>query len=465
MIPVVISGGSGTRLWPVSRSSYPKQFCEFYDKSFLVNSVERLLPLGTPYILTLENMRAMTLRALKEVEFSEDRLIAEPMGKNTAPAIALLCKTLLAKGLQSEVVGIFPADHLVTDSKKLIEIIKFAEDLASKGEVVTLGIMPKYPATGYGYVEVSKEQVSNSGQLEAFRVERFLEKPTIERAAEFVDAGNYLWNSGMFVFRVDVMIDHFKEYMPELWNHIEKLKADSSNAKHIYSNIESQSIDYGIMEKLSKQVCIPVQIGWSDVGSWDEIARIAEDMPDYRADSMAQIFAHEATSNFVFSLKDKVVGLIGVRNLIVVDTPDALLISKKGDSEKVREIVKMIQLQGLPQATDQKFEIRPWGLFEVLADADKYKAKCIKVDPGAQLSYQSHEKRAEHWIIIEGEAEVELDGQSKVYKEGDYVHIPRQAKHRIKNVGQAEVVFIEIQTGSYFGEDDIVRYADDYNRV
>ena len=466
MIPVIISGGSGTRLWPVSRTSYPKQFCEFYDKSFLYNTLERVAPLGEkPYLLTVESMRSMTLRVIKEVGLSEDHLICEPYGKNTAPAIALLCHILEQQGKMEVIVGIFPADHLITDNHNFIKVVKKAEELAQAKGVVTLGIAPTYASTGYGYVEVQGEALNAGDEVKAFAVKQFCEKPDKETAQRFVDSGKHFWNSGMFIFKVSAMIKNFKELLPELWNRIAQIKSDMSNAEQIYANLASESIDYGIMEKLKDQVHIPSQMGWSDVGSWDEMARISDELPNFRIDSHATIFSEESANNFVFSIKDKVVGLLGVKNLIVVDTPDALLVTQKGKSEKVKALVNSIREAGLPVGTEQTFEIRPWGQFEILRDENNFKTKKITVDPGEKLSYQSHNQRSEHWIIISGQAEVTLDGKLHQLKAGESIYVPQKVKHRIHNVGTEPLVFVEVQVGTYFGEDDIIRYADDYNRI
>ena len=465
MIPVILSGGSGARLWPVSRASYPKQFCEFYDQSFLKNSIQRLSSVGVPYILTLESMKSLSIRSLAEEGISPEYVITEPLGKNTAPAIALLCHKLQMKDKQDEVVGVFPADHLIFDLKAFKEVIALGKECAQNGEVVTLGIRPGYASTGYGYIEVKDEVVNTRGKLQARAVEGFREKPDKKNAEQFLSSDRHYWNAGMFMFKVSTMITHFQELLPEVWKRISAIKPDMSNLKYNYAMIESISLDYGIMEKLAKQVCIPCTIGWSDVGSWDELARLSEEVSSLKTDSMASVFAEEALHNYVFTIRNKVVGLIGVENLIVVDTPDALLVCKKGQSQKVKNLLDQIKRAGLPEATEHPFEVRPWGGFEVLSEQKNFKVKCITVDPGGRLSYQSHNKRAEHWVVVEGEAEVVLDDKVTKIKAGESFYIPQKAKHQIGNVGTVPMVFVEVQTGNYFGEDDIVRYKDDYNRV
>jgi mannose-1-phosphate guanylyltransferase/mannose-1-phosphate guanylyltransferase/mannose-6-phosphate isomerase len=465
MIPLILSGGSGTRLWPVSRASYPKQFCDLYDKSFLRTTVERLRPLGEPFLLTVKSMEALTFRLARELDLPLDRLLYEPMGRNTAPAIALACHVFERRGLSQEIVGVFPADHLVLDTDAFYQAVRLAERRAQAGDVVTIGIEPRYAATGYGYIEIAEDAIDQDDGLKAFAVRAFHEKPDAEKAARFVREGRYYWNAGMFVFRVADMIAAFKDHMPELWSKIESLKGDLERAKYVYANLPNQSIDYGVMEKLRRQSCIPARMGWSDVGSWDELARLADEAPELRSDSKAEIFDVDSTGNYVFSVRPKVVGLINVENMIVVDTPDALLIAAKGQTQNVKQIVDEVRERGRPEATEHPFETRPWGGFEVLAERSNFKAKTITVDVGAQLSYQSHRRREEHWIVVEGEAEVILDDVPHRLTSGQYLRIPEGAKHRIRNSGNLPLVFVEVQTGSYFGEDDIIRYSDDYRRV
>ena len=470
MISVIISGGSGTRLWPVSRASYPKQFCDFYDRSFLRESLDRLKNLGETRVLTIESMRQLTMRSAQEFGLSKEQLIFEPMGKNTAPAVALLCHLLASEGRGEEVVGVYPADHLIADPKAFQDAVHRAEEVAVEGYIVNLGIQPSYPATGYGYIElgakVEPSAASGDGnELSAFKVKRFREKPQQEQAKEFIESGHFVWNSGIFLFRVSTMIEAFRQYLPSVWAQIEKIHSDLSNARIHYANCENVSIDYGIMEKATNLACVPADCGWSDVGSWDEIARLAEEHPQLKAGAQVQVFTEDSANNYVFSERAKVVGFVGVKNLIVVDTPDALLVARKGQTEKVKELLNQIREAGLTEATEHPFEFRPWGGFEILSDQKDFKAKKVVVDPGQQLSYQSHTQRTEHWVVISGEALVVLDDQEHLLNPGESIRIPRGSKHRMCNRGTSPLVFVEVQTGTYFGEDDIQRFADDYNRI
>jgi mannose-1-phosphate guanylyltransferase/mannose-1-phosphate guanylyltransferase/mannose-6-phosphate isomerase len=468
MIPVVLSGGSGTRLWPVSRPTLPKQFADLFDESLLAKTLRRLSRFGAPEVIASADTRVLTLKVLEELDLPTERAIFEPVGRNTAPAVALACRRLMAEGRGSEVVGVFPADHLVADDDAFARVVALAVGAAEVGEVVTLGVRPTAPETGYGYIEVTDEVVVDDGDLEARRVRAFREKPDLDTARAYVASGDFLWNAGMFVFRADVMADAFARLMPETWQAISTLEpadlaadADPATGRlaEVYASLDGQSIDYGIMEHLERQASIPCSIGWSDVGSWDELARLGPEPP---AD---QVFQVSSSGNFVLPHGDRVVGLVGVDDLVVADTADALLVARRGAGQGVKELVAAVAAAGRTQATEHPFEVRPWGRFEILRDTDDFKSKVIVVEPGQRLSYQSHRHREEHWVIVSGHPVVTLDGERLELAPRQHVHIPLGAKHRIENPGAEPVVFVEVQLGDSFAEDDIVRYEDDYRRV
>jgi mannose-1-phosphate guanylyltransferase/mannose-1-phosphate guanylyltransferase/mannose-6-phosphate isomerase len=410
-------------------------------------------------------MEALTHRAVKQEGINPNNVIFEPMGKNTAPAVALLCHILQLRGKGEEMVGVFPSDHLIADEAVFQRAVKLAEQTAAKGFVTTLGVLPHYPATGYGYIEVSNEALAKDKDLEAFKVKGFREKPSLKTAQEYADSGKHFWNAGMFVFKVSEMIGHFQKFQPQLWNKISQIDASMKNAEYNYAMVDGISLDYAIMEKLAAQACVPCDMGWSDVGSWDEMARLLDEATPVRSQSRAQVFNQSSENNYVFSVADKVVGLVDVTDMLIVDTPDALLVARKGSSQKVKELVDAMKEANQPEAVAHPFETRPWGGFEILADEKSFKTKRVTIDPGQQLSYQSHAKRSEHWVIISGRAEVVLNEKIIALGPNESIHIPMGAKHRMRNPGQEPLVFVEVQTGSYFGEDDIVRYQDDYNRI
>jgi mannose-1-phosphate guanylyltransferase/mannose-1-phosphate guanylyltransferase/mannose-6-phosphate isomerase len=465
MIPVVLCGGSGTRLWPVSRASFPKQFADLVGESLLSRTLRRVERLGPPRVVAGRGGEVPTRRVMEDLGLPAERAVFEPVGRNTAPALAVACHLLQLEGRGGEVAGSFPADHLVADEATFLRAARLAERCAREGQVATLGIRPAAPSTGYGYVELEdrvflREEGAAAGgdgePLAAYHVRGFREKPDAAAAERFFAAGNFLWNAGMFVFRVDVMAGHFERLLPATWRSLRRLEPDLSNLEAVYAEIEPESIDVGVMEKLDEQVSIPCDPGWSDVGSWDEVAR-------FRANPETLVEVGGGGS-FVYPLRDKVYALVGVDGLVVVDTDDAVLVARRGATQEVNEVVARLREAGLPQADEHAFEVRPWGEFEVLRDTERFKSKILRVRPGHQLSYQSHRHRSEHWVVVAGRPEVVLDGEVHRLAPGEHVHVPQGARHRIRNPGGETVEIVEVQLGSYFGEDDIVRYEDDYDR-
>jgi mannose-1-phosphate guanylyltransferase/mannose-1-phosphate guanylyltransferase/mannose-6-phosphate isomerase len=462
MVVAIMSGGSGTRLWPISRTQKPKQFSQLFEKSLQNMTIERLLSFGEPWVITSESLRTQTEISLKQCGVRSRNVLYEPSGKNTAPAIALLCRVLQQRGLEKEVVGIFPADHLIGDEKSFKEALEFAESCARDGKVVTLGLKPTEPNTGYGYIQTKSTPYTYKKSTSSYSVAKFHEKPSLAMAKEFLREGHFYWNAGIFVFPVYKMIEHFEKYQPQIWDLLEGLRDDLSNLKEIYAAMPSISVDYAIMEKLGEDslLCVPCDPNWSDVGSWDAVAEV------YVSSGRSKGSPVEVNSknNFVLPHRDRNYAFVGVDDLIVVDTEDALLIAKRGSTQDVKLVVDRLKAKTPKLVEEHRFEERPWGQFEILRDSDYFKSKKITVEPGQQLSLQSHAKREEHWIIVKGIGEVVLNDQVIAVKYGSHIHIPPGAKHRMKNTGAVPLEFIEVQMGSYFGEDDIVRYQDDYNR-
>lgn len=452
MIPAILSGGSGTRLWPVSRANFPKQFCDLFEDSLQSLTLKRCLQLGTPWIVTGQALKTLTEANLKELQLKNVTTIYEPVAKNTAPAVAVLAHVLVQKGLGEEIVGVFPSDQLIQNTDAFYQAVQSAEKLAQQGFIVTLGIQPDHPATGYGYIQ--KDKASN-------KVLKFHEKPSLDKAQKFLASGDFFWNAGMFIFKAKTMLEKFQKLQPEIFKVVSQLKADLSNLREVYAQFPSISIDYAIMEKLSSDelACVPADMAWSDVGSWDAVAQVAEGQ---NAAKSLEVNGHD---NFVFGRQGKVYSFVGTEDLILVDTADALMVVKKGESQEVKQVVEALQKQGSTLIKDHVFEKRPWGAFEVLRDTDHFKSKVITVNPMSQLSYQSHNQRAEHWIITRGKGEVVLNDQVIPVQGGSHVFIPIQAKHRIRNTSEDILEFVEVQLGTYFGEDDIVRYQDDYKRT
>lgn len=464
LIPVILSGGSGTRLWPLSRTKFPKQFCELLEKPLQTLTIERLQKFAPGILITSEKLKDMTERDIIQNQLKIEKVIYEPIGRNTAAAVALSCKYFEMTGRAQETVGVFPSDSLIQNDLAFTRAVQVATRSAQDGFVVTLGIQPRSAETGFGYIQV-KERALNTEK--ATEVMRFHEKPTIEKAQSFVADGHYFWNAGIFIFKVSKMIEHFKAHEPEMWDQISQLKQDFSNFKNIYSEVKNISVDYAILEKLtSTQLrCVTCEVGWSDVGSWDALVEVTEAYPYDEESLKKRPIQVAAKGNSVFSKEKKKYGIVGIDDLIVVDTADALMICKKGESQKIKDLVEVLKTEDQQIVTEHVFENRPWGRFEILRDEDHYKSKVIRVEPGQKISYQSHARRAEHWIIVKGEAVVILDDKELVVKQGQHVFIPQHSKHRIINRTQSVVEFIEVQVGTYFGEDDIQRYQDDYGRT
>ncbi|WII73287.1 mannose-1-phosphate guanylyltransferase/mannose-6-phosphate isomerase [Bdellovibrio sp. 22V] len=457
MIPVILSGGSGTRLWPVSRQHMPKQFCSIFGQPLQTLTLQRCLQMGTPWIVTSKALQTLTELNLKENKASQVQVVYEPIGKNTAPAIAALCKLLQMKGLGEEIVGIFPSDHLITKEQAFLKVVDFAQKVAADNKVVTLGITPSYPETGYGYIQTRAVSFKEEGPLKAYSVVKFHEKPDLQKAKEFIAQESFSWNAGIFVFKVSHMISLFEKHQPALWKEIAGLKEDASNLETVYGKVQGISIDYAIMEKLNgdELTCVPAEFGWSDVGSWDAVASLQEGQ---------EVLNVKGQDNFVFGDAGKNYSMIGMEDVIVVDTKDAMMLVKKGHSQDVRYVVEALTQQKSSLVKDHVFEYRPWGYFEILKDTENFKSKVIRVNPHSQISYQSHAKREEHWTITKGAGEVVLNDEVIPVKAGSHIHIPLGAKHRIRNNTNEMLEFVEVQLGTYFGEDDIVRYQDDYAR-
>lgn len=482
MIPVILSGGSGSRLWPLSRQNFPKQFCPLAFKkdkkngaptlnempTLMEQTLQRVSSFDPPLVITTAHLKTLTEKTLKEQGLQNSVTLYEPFGCNTAAAISLVCKYLFQNKKTSEIVGVFPADHLIKDEPSFQNSISSAIKSAENNLVVTLGITPTQPATGYGYIEIiDKDSPTDHLNENVFPVKSFHEKPNLQTAKNYLDKKNFFWNGGIFIFKVQTMITHLQTHASKTWNAMDQLKEDLSNLTEIYSSLENISIDHAVMEKLSEKelACVPSDIGWCDVGSWNALFEQYDSTKNNNNPKVLDTKNELESKNHVLGLDKKVYALNDVSDLIVVDTQDALLITKKETSQNVKDIVKKLEEQKDPRAKDHLFEVRPWGRFETLKETQNFKSKIITVDPESQISYQSHKKREEHWIITSGEGEVVLDDKTLPVKKGCHVHIPQQSKHRIRNTQDTPLTFIEVQLGSYFGEDDIIRYEDDYNRT
>ena len=449
MTNIILCGGSGTRLWPISRTLMPKQFVKIFDnRSLFQPTVQRNSKIcDSQFIVSNTEQYFLALDQLEELNKINNHYLLEPIGRNTAPAIALACLALD----YDEIVLVTPSDHLIKDQKEYENVLSKAKKLATENNLVTFGITPTSPKAGFGYIEAIGEDVK-----------AFHEKPDASTAKKYLEDGNYYWNSGMFMFKAGVFLDELKKYSPEIFE-TSKIAITNNTSKDIVRikhedmiNIPEDSIDYAVMEKSDIVKVIPSDISWSDVGSFDSLID--------EIDSKEAI-EYESKNNFYYSdIENKLIATIGLEDLIIVDTKDALLISKKGKTQKVKEIVNKLPTTHYPLLTTHLTTHRPWGTYTVLEDTPGYKIKRIEVRPGKRLSLQKHFHRNEHWIVVSGTATVTVGEITKLVRPNESTYIKMGEIHRLENQGKIPVVLIEAQVGEYTGEDDIVRIEDDYER-
>ena len=457
MTNIILCGGNGTRLWPISRTLMPKQFVKlFNDKSLFQLTVERNSKVcESQFIVSNTEQYFLALDQLEELHKTNNRYLLEPIGRNTAPAIALACMALEP----DEIVLVTPSDHLIKDEAAYEQVLQKAKELAQENNLVTFGITPSFAETGFGYIEA-----------DGFNVRAFHEKPNFDTATKYVEAGNYYWNSGMFMFKAGVFLEELKKYSPKIYemskqaltNDALASSSDMIRIKHdAMLNIPEDSIDYAVMEKSQKVKVVPSNIKWSDVGSFDSLY---DELPkDENNNTKNEKYIQIDSKNNLIYGSDRYIATVDVDDMIVVDTGDALLISKKGSSQKVKQVVNEIR------KTTELHSIhltghRPWGTYTILEDSDGYKIKRIEVKPGKRLSLQRHKHRNEHWIVVSGKATVTINEDTFALNENESTYIKAGDIHRLSNDTNEPLVIIEAQVGSYTGEDDIERLDDDFKR-
>lgn len=459
---VLLAGGSGSRLWPVSRELLPKQLVRFTGTDSLIqNTITRLDP-----VIDKNNVKIVCgdehffeiSRHLDEIDVrSEGCVITEPCGRNTAPAILLSLFEILKKE-KDAIVLLFPSDHVIGNVEAFHEQLKKAIDLADDDHIVTFGIKADYPETGYGYIECAKRSRKN-----AYSIRRFVEKPDEKTAKKYVKAGNYYWNSGMFAFKISVMIDEFKAYEPALYKEMKKMLAGGRELSiDQYCKLDDISIDYAIMERTKKGVVLPSDFGWSDIGSWKSLYDFLPKSDDNNVTEGDVIL--QDTKNCLVKADNRLVVTNSVDNLVIVETPDTVFVSDLDNSRNVKSIVNNLKEQGRKEYRAHVTVYRPWGTYTVLEENGNSKMKRIVVYPGAKLSLQMHHHRSEHWIVVQGTAKI-VNGDKTIFlEENESTYVPKTAKHRLENPGKIPLHIIEVQIGSYLEEDDIVRFDDDFGR-
>ncbi len=470
---VILAGGSGTRFWPLSRHLYPKQLLRILgDKTLIQQTMHRILHCvpASQVLISTNSAQADSIR-VQLAEWKEEishNFVIEPEARNTAPAIALAAIELVRRDPQA-VMLVLPADHVIKGDRKFQAAVALGAKLAEDGHLVTFGIKPVRPETGYGYVQPNRRaRLASRGGLVGYPVGRFVEKPDAKTAARYLQAGNYYWNSGIFAWRASTILEELMRYQPAMARGLRKIgalmnsDATGSAVAHVYRRLTPVSIDQGVMEHSSRAAVIPVDFAWSDVGSWSSLEEVAQ--RDQSGNVVSGRVVDLDSRDSILYADRRLVATIGLSGMVVVDTPDATLICPKDRSQDVKKVVEILKQQGAPEHLEHLTVFRPWGSYTVLEEGPGYKVKRVTVNPGGRLSLQLHHQRAEHWVVIAGTARVTCGERVFELAVGQSTGIPVETRHRLENPGSDTLHIIEVQNGPYLGEDDIVRFQDDYGR-
>ena len=470
ILPVILAGGNGTRLWPLSREQFPKQFLTISNESsMLQQTFERLSAIdhSNPFVICNEEHRFIAAEQLREKDYKHSGILLEPIGRNTAPAIALAAlKALNDDDANDPVLLVLAADHVISDVEAFHEAVLAATPLAEAGKLVTFGIVPTAPETGYGYIRTGADA---SDLVAAFEVDAFIEKPNFDTAQQYVSDPRYLWNSGMFMFKASSYLKELSLFRPDivkackdsysvLSSDMDFLRIDESS----FSQCPSESIDYAVMEKTSHAVVVPMDAGWSDIGSWTALWDITSKDQDDNV-KLGDVISVNSYGNYLKST-NKLLATVGISNLIVVETKDAVLVANKDNAQQIKDVVAQLKEKERSEYKLHREVYRPWGKYDSIDSGARDQVKRITVKPGEKLSIQMHHHRAEHWIVVSGTAKVTNGEQTIMVTEDQSTYIPLGTIHALENPGMIPLEMIEVQTGSYLGEDDIVRFEDRYGR-
>jgi len=465
MIPLIMSGGSGTRLWPLSRKHKPKQFIALFgDNTLFQNTwgrLEGLEGIEAPIVICNNDHRFMVAEQLHELGVESPRIMLEPIGRNTAPAIAVAALQAISTG-DDPLLLVLAADHVIDNIPSFHQAINAAKAQAEEGKLVTFGIVPTSPNTGYGYIKADEKNAVS-------KVNAFVEKPDLATATQYVASGNYYWNSGMFLFKASTLINELEKYSPQILQSCRDALAKSVKDLDFirldtdaFAACPSDSIDCAVMERTDKAVVVPLDAGWSDVGTWSSLWECAEQDSNNNV-LQGDVMIDEVNNSYIHS-EHRLVAVLGLDNIVVVETADAVMVSSKDCAQNVKTIVNTLIKEQRSEAENHRLCYRPWGYYDSIDAGDRFQVKRISVNPGASLSLQMHYHRAEHWIVVAGTAEITCGDKVVLLSENQSTYIPLGTKHRLHNPGKTILKMIEVQSGAYLGEDDIVRFEDNYQR-
>ena len=473
LLPLILCGGTGSRLWPLSRESYPKQYLDLIDdssKTLLQQTLERLHGIPhqeDPILICNEEHRFIVAEQLRTINVTPKKIILEPFACNTAPAVAIAALKAIKDG-SDPILFVLASDHLIKDNQKFIKSISAAKDYAEKGNLVTFGIIPTAPEVGYGYIESFQPLEIDS--FIASPISKFIEKPDIEKAKQLVSDPRFTWNSGMFLFKASVFLKELEKYSPQVIKSCKKalkenlLDMDFQRLdKEAFKECPKISVDIAVMEKTKLGVVLPFNAGWSDIGSWKSIWEVSKKDKNGNV-SIGNVISKDSNNCYVRSESRLIVGL-GIENLLIVETNDAVLIADKNHDQDVKQIVNKLIEDNRAEGKTHRKVYRPWGHYTSVVEGSRWQVKRIEVKPEASLSLQMHHHRAEHWIVVKGTAKVEIDNENSILGENQSIYIPLGSRHRLMNPGIIPLVLIEVQSGAYLSEDDIVRFDDKYGRT
>lgn len=467
LLPIIMAGGTGSRLWPLSRENYPKQFQRLHgDLTMLQTTIRRLESLDClpPIVICNEVHRFIVAEQLRQVGQLDHSIILEPIGRNTAPAIALAAIYAI-KQYGNPNLLILAADHIIMDKQVFCNTINQAQEYVKEDKLVTFGIVAKSPETGFGYIKCGTTLADNK----VFEVDSFVEKPDIETAESYIEQGKYLWNSGMFAFKAQRYMEELERYCPQIADTCKKAMQDTDIDLDFirvsydrFVDCPTESIDYAVMEKTEDAVVISMDAGWSDVGAWSSLWEVSD--KDSQGNVIkGDVFTTDSKNNYIFA-ETGMIATVGLEDTIIVQTKDAVLVSARGKTQEVKNIVNQLKCKNRSEHKIHREVYRPWGKYDSIDSGHRYQVKCITVKPGEKLSVQMHHHRAEHWIVVSGTAKVTVDDKVRLVSENESVYVPLGSTHCLENPGKVDLELIEVQVGSYLGEDDIVRFEDRYGR-